>query len=234
MSDAVKARGELRKRILSDPEAILEDRDVMHALIAANERGQGNNIVDLRGIAMQRLEQRLDRLEDTHKSVIAAAYENLAGTNQIHRAVLALLDPPSFDAFLETLEKDLPGLLRVMKIRLVLGSRDPEAAVDERFREVLSVMSEAQITSIITGGRNVDARAITLRQLAPGLSELYGEQAAWIKSEALVRLDLGAGRLPALLVLGSEDPHQFRPDQGTDLLAFFAAVFERVLRRWLS
>jgi uncharacterized protein len=35
-------------------------------------------------------------------------------------------------------------------------------------------------------------------------------------------------------VFGSEDPHQFRPAQGTDLLAHFAAVFERVMRRWLS
>ena len=49
----------------------------MRALIAANERAMGGNIVDLRGIAMERLEARLDRLEDTHRSVIAAAYENL-------------------------------------------------------------------------------------------------------------------------------------------------------------
>ena len=33
------------------------------ALIAANERAMGANIVDLRGIAMERLEARLDRLE---------------------------------------------------------------------------------------------------------------------------------------------------------------------------
>ncbi len=53
----------------------------------------GHNVVDLRGIAMERLEERLDRLEDTHRSVIAAAYDNLAGTNSIHRAVLRLLRP---------------------------------------------------------------------------------------------------------------------------------------------
>ena len=47
-------------------------------------------------------------------------------------------------------------------------------------------------------------------------------------------LDFGTGRLPGLLVMGSEDPHQFTPQQGTDLLAFFAGVFERAMRRWLS
>ena len=72
---------DLRERIITRPDVILEDKDLMKALIEANERAMGGNIVDLRGIAMERLEARLDRLEDTHRSVIAAAYENLAGTN---------------------------------------------------------------------------------------------------------------------------------------------------------
>ena len=60
------------------------------------------------------------------------------------------------------------------------------------------------------------------------------EQTEWIRSEACLRLDLGDGRLPGMLVLGSEDPHQFNPTHGTDLLTFFAGVFERAMRRWLS
>ena len=44
---------DFRDRILAAPEAILEDRDVMNALIGANERLMGSNIVDLRGIAME-------------------------------------------------------------------------------------------------------------------------------------------------------------------------------------
>ena len=64
---------DLRETIISLPDVILEDQDLMRALIAANERSMGGNIVDLRGIAMDRLEARLDRLEDTHRSVIAAA-----------------------------------------------------------------------------------------------------------------------------------------------------------------
>ena len=99
---------------------MLEDRDVMSALVAANERAMGENIVDLRGIAMERLETRLDRLEDTHRSVIAAAYENLAGTNQVHRAILQLLDPPTFEAFLQALVDEVAQTLRVDIVRLVL------------------------------------------------------------------------------------------------------------------
>ena len=88
----------LRAKIMEEPAAILDDRDLMNALIAANDREIGANVVDLRGIAMERLEARLDRLEDNHRSVIAAAYENLAGTNQVHRALLRMLDPLTFCA----------------------------------------------------------------------------------------------------------------------------------------
>jgi hypothetical protein len=77
--------GDWRERVLKDPELILEDRDLMRVLISANDRLMGGNVVDMRGIAMERLESRLERLEDTHRSVIAAAYENLTGTNQEFR-----------------------------------------------------------------------------------------------------------------------------------------------------
>ena len=92
MGETADALDDWRERVLQDPDLILDDRDVMRALITANDRQMGGNIVDMRGIAMERLEDRLDRLEDTHRSVISAAYENLAGTNQIHRAILKLLE----------------------------------------------------------------------------------------------------------------------------------------------
>lgn len=226
---------DLRDRIIAEPETILEDRDLMRALIAANERAMGTNVVDLRGIGMERLEARLDRLEDTHRSVIAAAYENLAGTNQVHRAILQMLDPLSFEEFLKNLGGEVAQTLRVDCIRLVLESvQDAEDPALRRLGEVLFVAEPGFIADYVAGGRNVSLRPVTLRQTIPSSDQIYGERAGWIRSEALLRLDFGKGRLPGLLVMGAEDPHQFKPTQGTDLLAFFAGVFERTMRRWLS
>ncbi len=226
---------DLRDRILAEPETILEDRDVMNALIGANERLMGSNIVDLRGIAMERLENRLDRLEDTHRTVIAAAYENLAGTNQVHRAILQMMDPLSFEDFLKTMAADVAQTLRVDCVRLVLESvQDAEDPTIRRLGDVLYVAAPGFVADYLTGGRNVPQRAVTLRQVLPQSDRIYGERAGWIRSEALMRLDFGKGRLPGMLVLGAEDPHLFKPTHGTDLLAFFAGVFERTMRRWLS
>ncbi|MDG4648277.1 DUF484 family protein [Roseibacterium sp. SDUM158017] len=227
-----------RARVLSDPELILEDRDLMRALISANDRQMGGNIVDMRGIAMERLQNRLERLEDTHRSVIAAAYENLAGTNQVHRAVLSLLDHHDFTAFLSALGTDVAGILRVDRIRLVLESAEAtetEAPRVQKLEDVLTVVRPGFVRDYVTGGRDVPSRQVTLRQITGGSYRIFGDDAAdWIKSEALLQLDLGAGRLPGLLVMGSEHPHQFRPTQGTDLLTFFAGAFERLMRRWLD
>ncbi len=226
---------DMRDRILAEPEAILEDRDVMNALIGANERLMGSNIVDLRGIAMERLENRLDRLEDTHRTVIAAAYENLAGTNQVHRAILQMMDPLSFEDFLKTMAADVAQTLRVDCVRLVLESvQDADDPTIRRLGDVLYVAAPGFVADYLTGGRNVPQRAVTLRQVLPQSDRIYGERAGWIRSEALMRLDFGKGRLPGMLVLGAEDPHLFKPTHGTDLLAFFAGVFERTMRRWLS
>jgi uncharacterized protein YigA (DUF484 family) len=226
---------DLREKIMTRPDVILEDQDLMRALIAANERAMGGNIVDLRGIAMDRLEARLDRLEDTHRSVIAAAYENLAGTNQVHRAILRLLDPVEFEPFLRNLGSDVAEILRVDVIKLVLESvqNDEDPAI-KRLGSVLSVAAPGFIDAYLNTRPEGSARQVTLRQIETGLPEIYGDKADWIRSEACLKLDFGPGRLPGLLVMGAEDPHQFTPQQGTDLLTFFTGVFERQMRRWLS
>lgn len=230
---------DVRSKIMADPEALLEDKDIMRALVAANEKSPdgmgGGNIVDLRGIAMDRLESRLDRLEDTHRNVIAAAYENLAGTNQIHRAILRLMDAGKFEDFLQDLRGEVSDILRVDAVRLVLESasfdEDPAIA---RLSDILSVAEPGFVQDYISNGRSAPARQVTLRQVKTDDVAVFGAKAEYIRSEACLRLDLGEGRLPGMLILGAEDPHLFTPQQGTDLLTFFAGVFERVMRHWLG
>ena len=243
MSSQPRIDSALRETIMADPAVVLDDQDIMRALVAANERAMGHNIVDLRGLAMERLESRLDRLEDTHRSVIAAAYDNLAGTNQVHRAILRLLEPTRFEAFLRDLGGDVAAILRVDSVRLVIESPDccDDPAV-QRLGGVLLVEGPGFVDGYLAGGRSasgavgtrpVTLRPVILRPVAPGDARVHCE-AASVRSEACLRLDLGAGMRPGMLALGAEDPHHFAPGQGTDLLAFFGAAFERIMRRWLA
>lgn len=223
---------DLREKIIANPDFLLEDADVMRALVGAKADQNAANIVDLRSVAMERLEARFDRLEDTHRNVIAAAYDNLAGTNQIHRAILRMLDANTFERFLTDLSGEVADILRVDAVRLVLESnlQDTQTTAGD----AIAIMPQGYVDGYITLGRNMPARQITLREFHKVGGSLYGPRAEYIKSEACMKVDLGPDRLPAMLVMGSEDPQQFTPQQGTDLLTFFVGVFERVVRRWLA
>jgi uncharacterized protein YigA (DUF484 family) len=234
MTDPARKRHDLKDRIMADPEVILEDPDLMRALLAADAARMGDNIVDLRGLAMDRLEARLGRLEDTHRSVIAAAYENLAGTNQVHRAVLSVLEPHDFAAFMHNLGGEVAAHLQVDAIRLVLETDaegpDPKLAPLD---EVLCVVPRGRIDTLIGTPNGLPPRKVTLQPTRTETAALYGDAAPYIASEALLRLEFGEAHLPGLLALGAEDAAQFTPSQGTDLLSFFAKVVERAILRWI-
>lgn len=230
---------ELRARILAQPDRILADREIMTALVDASDKARGSNVIDLRGMAMGRLENRLDQLEDTHRNVIAAAYENLAGTNQVHRAILQLLDPVDFEGFLKALPDTVAPTLRLDCLRLVLET--PQTSQEPALRaveDVVCLCPPGFVAGHVTQGRDIPMRKVTLRQLQPDAEMpadvIYGDKLPLIRSEALIRLDFGKGRLPGLLVMGSRDPALFKPSHGTDLLTFFGGIFERCMRRWLA
>jgi len=232
MSEQAAIADEIRMRILQEPDVILEDPDVMRALIAANDRSIGGNVVDLRGVAMDRLEARLQRLEETHRSVIAAAYENLAGMTQVHRAILAFLEPLTFEGFLSCLETDVPQILRIGRVRLVLESHEAEDPALDKVGGVLNVVRPGFVADYMSQNRSLNR--VVLRRADGNAKLVYGEDAGWAQSEACLYLDFGEGRLPGMLGFASDSPMQFTAGQGTDLLDFMGGVFERAMCRWLG
>lgn len=222
---------DVRSRILQDPEVILEDIDVMRALVSANDRAMGANIVDLRGVAMERLEARLERLEETHRSVIAAAYENLSGMNQVHRSIIAMLEPLDFDGFLASLSGEVADILNLRALRLVLESHEA-GHVEGPGGDVLALVRPGFVADYVSQGRTI--RHVTLRRATEMSGAIFDDACGPIGSEACIILDFGENRLPGMLVFASEDPAHFGPHQGTDLLSFMGCVFERAMRRWLD
>ena len=229
---------DLRALIMAEPALILEDQERMRALLRADRRSAGRNVVDLRRVLVERLEERLDRLEDTHREVLAAAYDNVAGTNQVHRACLALLDAGDFAAFLRVMTRDVATILGVDLVRLGLEAPDAEPGAGlgpaGPLQDAVVALPEGGVDAYVTLGRGVGARTVTLRRLDGAAPELYDAHAERILSEAALRLDLGEGNRPGLLVFGAFGNDRFHADQGTDLLGFFTGVFERSLRRFLA
>lgn len=209
-----------RDRLLADPGAILADRALMRALVAAHEGDAGDNVIDIRGRAMAALEGRLDRLEATHDSVIAAAYDTLSGMAVVHRAVLALMESADLADLTARLQSDIAPILRIETLRLIVeeGTALPPDVI---------AIPPGMIARIAAEGRRAPRGADIILRAAPVLTRpLHGRTVA---SEALLPLDLGEGLPPALLLMGSTEAARFTPAQGTDLLRFFGQVFRLVL-----
>lgn len=230
--DAAQAEEILRDFITENPRIVLDAPGVMRALLATHDETLGQNIVDLRSVAMRRLEAQLGKLEKTNRSVIAAAYDNLAGTQQIHRALLKIMEPTDFGGFLTMIGTEMVDILRIDYACLILETQnqspDPNLAP---LGPVVKPAPSGFVADYLS--QNLAAKVILRRVTEPNVF-VYPIAMGPMGSEACLQLDFGAGTLPGLLILAAKDAEQFSPAQGTDLLTFFATIFERALRRWLA
>ena len=232
--NTVQRTNELRAQILANPKLILDDPDVMRALVRANDNSHGDKVIDLRGAAMDRLETRLGRLEETHQNIIATAFDNLAGTKQINEAVLKIIDPKDFLDFLQTTASEVSEIMRIDFIGLFLETKQPLPDTNlSQLHEILTLVPEGFIDSYIKHPTDLRDDKVTLRQVKHPEPSVYASLRSDITSEACLALNLGDEALFGMLVLGSQDPNKFSPAQGTDLLTFFASVYERALSFWL-
>ncbi|MEM7745669.1 MAG: DUF484 family protein [Pseudomonadota bacterium] len=230
LSDA--DRDLIRSLIVADPQLVLDDDGVMQRLVG--ETRTGRQVVDLRDRLVERLETRLERLATQHRSVIAAAYENVAGTQQLHGAVLSLIEPAELGAFLIRLTQSVPAAIGIEEARLCLEADVTKTAAATGFDVDLRGKVMAMPVGAVSDYFAIDGhpdRRIALRAAGEEAELIFGE-ANPVQSEALMRLDLGGSA--GMLALGSADPAKFEPAHGTDLLEFFASVVERLLVRHLA
>lgn len=221
---------EQRQALIDDPGTILMDRDLMRAIVGVHEGEVGTNVIDIRGRAMSALEARLDRLEAAHENVIAAAYDNQSGMNTVHRAVLSLLEPVDFEGFLENLQSNLADILRVDTLVLVMETAAKEGT--PQLGGPLTMVPPGTVAKCIAGGRRGQSSGeVILRRVVEETAGLHGGPVA---SEALIPLDTGPDRMPAMLLMGADEPGRFSPAHGTDLLRFFGQAFRLSLLRWLD
>jgi len=224
----------IRSLVMADPELVLGDDMVMRSLLGASAKG-ARNIVDLRDKLVERLEQRLDKLVHANRSVIAAAYENVAGTQQVHRAILALIDAKNLGEFLRRLIRDVPTMVGVEDARLCLEAEVDRICPAETLGDGLGgrvlLVPEASVGEYIMLDGDGAERQVVLRPCGSEAELLFGRLAR-ARSEALLKLDLAGSA--GLLVFGADDPDRFGPEQGIDLLTFFGRVIERLLARHLQ
>ena len=225
-----------RAELLADPSIILDDKELMESLLTATDIKLGNNVVDLRHVAMSRLTHKLGELEGTHKSVVAAAYQNLLGTKQIHQAVIELMSMNNLDQFVLSLKSDLLKILNVDCIFILIESPvglESDLLPTHYNPHVQSVIP-GFVNTYINQGNETAASKIKLRQATSSTDQLFENVSVKIASEACIELNLNNNVTIGMIAFGSSDANFFEPGQGTDLLKFFACACEKMLERWIT
>jgi uncharacterized protein YigA (DUF484 family) len=218
---------EIEAFLLRRPE-VLRENPALLARLAAPDRHDGDGkVVDLQRHMLDRLGGEVRRLRDTQGALLAASRTNLATQAQIHQAVIALLDAPGREHFLHAVTQDLPQILDLDAMALVIEGRAPGpkwiGGSDIR------LLRRGEVEKLLGAGRDIVLRTETERS-----ESLFGPATDLVRSDALVRLDLGSDHPPALLAFGARVPTRFHPGQGTELLRFLCRVIERLLRLWLA
>ena len=218
--------------LINNPDFIMDDMDILNSLLSSIPKQTGKNIIDLRGVFSERLEEKYSALEKTHKSVVAAAHDNINTMKSINRAVLKILEVKKLSDLLKILDADIKSIFKLSNIFLCFDSIEAlsESWPDHR---CLLLMNEGDCCRYIDlQPGQIPAKNVLLRKVRSRENFVY-KGTDPILSEAVISLILSDSKEVCLLVMGSANPEYFNPNQASDLLSFFAGVLERHLNNFL-
>jgi len=227
----------LREEILAEAHEILNDETLLRALIEASDKNLGSKIVDLRSVAMKKMDGELKKLKRSNQQVIATAYENLVGMKQVHQVVLKSLEQNNFYDFITNLNMEVCDILRVDCIRIGFethSSLQNTKKYDPKFLELLDLYPKNFVNTYLSQGEKNRTDEVVLRPTPKGCEQLYGKLSKNLKSEGCIKLTIGNEKIVGILALASKEREKFTAQQGVELLKFMGNVFERRISHWLN
>lgn len=217
---------EVKSFLLAHPELFADDVDVL-ACLTPRPRQRGN-VLDLQSFVITRLREEMTMIRAQGQALIEAAASNLVAQERVHAAVLKLMSARSFGHLIRIISHDVGSTIGADSVIVCIEA--PRAAdLPLSPPAGIAVLPAGAVDELL--GPHVDHMLNAGRKRMPAV---YGRQARRIRSEALMRLNFGPGAPAGLLVLGSQAPETFAPDQRTELLAFLARAVESAMCGWLG
>lgn len=223
-----------KRLIIEDPDFVLTDPEIMRALLAPTEDGanSGRQVLDLRAALIERLERRLARLQEAHRDIVDAAWENLSTLEQHHQATLAMLESDSLGQAATIVQSRLPAIMDLRAARLCVEESMTLSANEDA--SAITRVADGFIANRLADGDLIDGRLLfsNLRsQTVPGVEiAVFEFEAEHIRSAAYILIGGDGGEATAFLALGSEDVGAYSAGRNADLLKFMGAAIEKRLR----
>jgi uncharacterized protein len=205
---------EVRAFLIDNPQVLREDDELLAHL---GLRADAANVLEFGPAALARIQAAHRREAMARKALEDTARANFAAQAQTHGAVVDLLASRS-QADLARRVDDLA--------RQRFGLQAGVVCIEDEAPAGWRMLVPGQIDLLIGHGRPA------YMGFQPTALGLFGEQAAEIRSMALVRMSLWEPARQGLLAFGSSDEAGFTPEMGAELVAFLARVVERTAERW--
>ena len=226
LTDLRPSPAEVRSFLRNNPDFLAENPELLQTLLPPTNQ-QGDNVLDMQQFMVERLQREVGRLKALQGELIRAGRSNLSSQSQIHAAVLALLEAQTFEQVIETVTVDLATLLDVDVVSLAIESVGDD--VHPGLKQGVRVVERGVVADLLSEGREV-----LLRGDIEGEVAIYGSGAPLVRSDVIVRVDLGPRAPACLLVMGSRETKRFHAGQGTELLCFLGRVIARSIKTWLN
>ncbi len=217
---------EVAAYLLDHPD-FLAQRPELYRTLAPPRRVHGDNMADHMAAMIAAERARTHGLE---AEVQAAVADGRAGATLVMCVRLAVLALMRSRDVIETVNQELPALLRVESCTLLTEPAPPTAprSADSTFgfrRAGFLPMPHGSLARLI--GRGRDAR---VRTDVTDAVMLHAEAAGLVTRDALVRVPLGCGT-PCLLALGARDAASLPTRQAATTQAFLGRIVAAALSR---
>ncbi len=214
---------DVRTFLLENPDFLEENGELLGALLPlGSDNDEG--VQDFQRYRLAKLQDDFIALKAENEDLMDLMQEHLQRQNRINAAILALMDAPDFESTIHLICQDFPALLDQEAVGLFL---EAGGWLEQGDYNGLKVVSPGLV------GRWLSGRESALEEALPASSDVFGDKAKAVHSQALIRIVMKEGLPPGLLALGHRDPVHYATGLATEQVECLAGVVERCLRKWL-
>ncbi|MBD8898733.1 DUF484 family protein [Rhodanobacter sp. DHG33] len=219
LSDDTIDAGAVAAYLKQHPSFLNDYPELAAQLTMPREQGA---VASLAAYQLQQLRDKNAELERRLGELATIASDNEKLMERVHVLTVALLRANTLEVTTRTVIAKLNEDFHTEQVRLLLFGNHADLPRSEWLRQVGGGASELpELAELLQRREPVSGRLSTDK-----LAQLFGDEAAAIRSAALVPLgDAG------ILAIGSHDPDRFQPGMGTLFLKMIAAAVTAALAR---
>lgn len=217
---AALTEAEVAAYLQRNPDFLARHAYVLDGLLPPG-RELGDGVSDFQRFLVQRLKGQVERLREDQQALVAVGHENDMNIGRILGAALRLSEARSLEELAAIIRHEIPDLCGVD--RAVLAIESDDLALPQAIARLEPGMLDHWLGPADT----------LLQSYAAPQGALFGQDAAAMRSLALLRVEPGQHQPLGVIAFGSHDPEWFTPDQATDFISFLSGIVSRRLAHLL-